>query len=71
MKRKAIIFILLILAIVAASAQTALEFAEVTPKDARTMGMGGTFHVFSQGYSSFLETQRDLRVQTIRLLSPI
>ena len=53
MKRKAIIFILLILAIVAASAQTALEFAEVTPKDARTMGMGGTFHVFSQGYSSF------------------
>ena len=47
MKRKAIIFILLILAIVAASAQTALEFAEVTPKDARTMGMGGTFHVFS------------------------
>jgi hypothetical protein len=36
-----------------ASAQTALEFTEVTPKDARTMGMGGAFHVFSQGYSSF------------------
>jgi hypothetical protein len=53
MKRKAIIVILLILATAMASAQTALEFTEVTPKDARTMGMGGAFHVFSQGYSSF------------------
>ena len=53
MKRKAIIVILLILATAMASAQTALEFIEVTPKDARTMGMGGAFHVFSQGYSSF------------------
>ena len=53
MKRKAIIVILLILATAMASAQTALEFTEVTPKDARTMGMGGTFHVFSEGYSSF------------------
>jgi len=43
----------LILATAMASAQTALEFTEVTPKDARTMGMGGAFHVFSQGYSSF------------------
>ena len=49
MKRKAIIVILLILATAMASAQTALEFTEVTPKDARTMGMGGAFHVFSQG----------------------
>ncbi|HOW12217.1 MAG TPA: hypothetical protein PLM39_06470 [Rectinema sp.] len=53
MKRKAIIVIFLILATAMASAQTALEFTEVTPKDARTMGMGGAFHVFSQGYSSF------------------
>ncbi|OQB99050.1 MAG: hypothetical protein BWX81_00029 [Spirochaetes bacterium ADurb.Bin110] len=53
MKRKAIFIILLILAIFAASAQTALEFTEVIPKDARTMGMGGAFRVFSQGYSSF------------------
>ena len=53
MKRKAIIVIFLILATAMASAHTALEFTEVTPKDARTMGMGGAFHVFSQGYSSF------------------
>ena len=53
MKRKAIIVIFLILATAMASAQTALEFIEVTPKDARTMGMGGAFHVFSEGYSSF------------------
>jgi|ADurb_Gel_03_Slu_FD_contig_71_937571_length_2242_multi_2_in_0_out_0_2 hypothetical protein len=53
MKRKAIFVILLILAIFAASAQSTLQFSGVTPKDARSMGMGGTFRVFSQGYSSF------------------
>ncbi len=53
MKRKAIFIILLILAIFAASAQGTLQFSGVTPKDARSMGMGGTFRVFSQGYSSF------------------
>lgn len=28
-------------------------FSEVMPKDARSMGMGGTFRVFSEGYESF------------------
>ncbi|SLM18834.1 conserved exported hypothetical protein [uncultured spirochete] len=51
MKRKALIVILLITAVLAASAQ--IQFSEIVPKDARSMGMGGTFRVFSQGYSSF------------------
>jgi hypothetical protein len=51
MKRKALITILLIAALAAASAQ--IQFSEVMPKDARSMGMGGAFRVFSQGYSSF------------------
>jgi hypothetical protein len=51
MKRKALIAILLIAALAAASAQ--IKFSQVMPKDARSMGMGGAFRVFSQGYSSF------------------
>lgn len=51
MKRKALITILLIAALAAASAQ--IQFSEIMPKDARSMGMGGAFRVFSQGYSSF------------------
>jgi hypothetical protein len=53
MKRKAMIFILLIMAVMAATAQTTLQFTSPMPKDARSMGMGGAFRVFSQGYSSF------------------
>ncbi|MFZ5860828.1 MAG: hypothetical protein ACOYVH_08840 [Spirochaetota bacterium] len=53
MKRKAMIFILLIMAVLAATAQTTLQFTSPMPKDARSMGMGGAFRVFSQGYSSF------------------
>lgn len=47
------IFILLIMAVLAATAQTTLQFTSPMPKDARSMGMGGAFRVFSQGYSSF------------------
>jgi hypothetical protein len=42
---------LLIATLAAASAQ--LKFSSVMPKDARSMGMGGAFRVFSQGYASF------------------
>jgi len=51
MKRKALIVILSIAALASASAQ--IKFSQIMPKDARSMGMGGTFRVFSQGYSSF------------------
>ena len=44
---------LLIMAVLAATAQTTLQFTSPMPKDARSMGMGGAFRVFSQGYSSF------------------
>jgi len=40
-------------AAVAFCTPTSYSFSEVLPKDARSMGMGGTFRVFSQGYSSF------------------
>jgi len=41
------------MAVLAATAQTTLQFTSPMPKDARSMGMGGAFRVFSQGYSSF------------------
>ncbi len=54
MKRKAILVILLIATLAAASAQVdPITFSAIMPKDARSMGMGGAFRVFSQGYSSF------------------
>jgi len=54
MKRNAILVILLIATLAAASAQVdPITFSAVMPKDARSMGMGGAFRVFSQGYSSF------------------
>ncbi|MEN6499576.1 MAG: hypothetical protein ABFC65_03460 [Rectinema sp.] len=54
MKTKAILVILLIATLAAASAQVdPITFSAVMPKDARSMGMGGAFRVFSQGYSSF------------------
>jgi len=54
MKRNAILVILLIATLAAASAQVEpITFSAVMPKDARSMGMGGAFRVFSQGYSSF------------------
>lgn len=53
MKRKALIIILLVAAVLGAASQSALQLTSPLPKDARSMGMGGTFRVFSQGYSSF------------------
>lgn len=53
MKRKTSIFLLLCIAVLAATAQSPLQLASPIPKDARSMGMGGTSRVFSQGYSSF------------------
>jgi len=46
-------FISLLVLTEASFAQTTLGFSEVTPKDAHSMGIGGTFRVFSDGYSSF------------------
>lgn len=54
MKRK-LIFAAMLIAMVATAFSIPLTYslAEVQPKDARSMGMGGAFRVFSQGYSSF------------------
>ncbi len=51
MKKFILILIVASLTVGAAFGQTAIP--GVTPKDARAMGMGGTFRVFSDGYSSF------------------
>jgi len=40
-------FISLLVLTEASFAQTTLGFSEVTPKDAHSMGMGGTFRIFS------------------------
>jgi len=54
MKRKILVITMLVaIALTAFSQTVTYNFPEVQPKDARTMGMGGAFHVFSQGYSSF------------------
>lgn len=54
MKRNILIIIALVAALAAVSAQTtSYTFSSVMPKDARSMGMGGTFRVFSEGYESF------------------
>lgn len=50
---KRTIMILMILALTAGAAFGQTAVTGVTPKDARSMGMGGTFRVFSDGYSSF------------------
>ena len=50
---KRILLILVILAIAASGTFGQTAITGVTPKDARSMGMGGTFRVFSDGYSSF------------------
>ena len=54
MKRNILIIIALVVALAAVSAQTtSYTFSSVMPKDARSMGMGGAFRVFSEGYGSF------------------
>jgi hypothetical protein len=50
---KRILLILVVFAVVASSTFGQTAITGVTPKDARSMGMGGTFRVFSDGYSSF------------------
>jgi len=50
---KRIIIIVMALCLVAGTAFGQTAITGVTPKDARSMGMGGTFRVFSDGYSSF------------------
>ena len=50
---KRILLILVVFAIAASGTFGQTAITGVTPKDARSMGMGGTFRVFSDGYSSF------------------
>ena len=51
---KRYICLLLIIAVGGmAFAQSAIATQSVTPKDAKAMGMGGTFRVFSTGYDTF------------------
>ncbi len=51
MKRMILIFAAFAIMVSVVPAQTAIP--GVTPKDARSMGMGGAFRVFSDGFSSF------------------
>lgn len=50
---KRILLILVVFAIAAGGTFGQTAITGVTPKDARSMGMGGAFRVFSDGYSSF------------------
>jgi len=50
---KRIILIIAVLAIMVSVVPAQTAISGVTPKDARSMGMGGAFRVFSDGYSSF------------------
>jgi hypothetical protein len=61
MKRKAMIFILLLMAVLAATAQTTLQFTSPMPKDARSMGMGGLPAYSARGIRAFSAIPLDLR----------
>ncbi len=64
MKRKALITILLIAALAAASAQ--IQFSEIMPKDARSMGMGGAFPYSVRGTRASSEIRPDSRGRPTR-----
>ena len=53
MKKTLIVLMLAVLLVGALSAQSPTEVTGLLPKNPRSMGMGGTFRVFSTGYDTF------------------